>query len=180
MGLVRNFAWLSVILAGGVGVAGVPTAPKLPVVSEEQRLRLSEGLVRARDLVFQPIAAAESAASPSVAEASAKLASKVGSQRFWGSTVPQIDWGGQPVALPTERKFQGLPQLSEVSWAFQDLDLDSMPGVAGNPQLVRTVLGAHLIPGRRLSLEAGVQLPLFDDRPGMPSVEYLLHFGYRF
>lgn len=57
---------------------------------------------------------------------------------------------------------------------------DFLPGVAGNPQLLSSFAGRELFSDGRLSLEAGVQLPLFDDRPGLPEPEFIVQFRLQF
>lgn len=57
---------------------------------------------------------------------------------------------------------------------------DALPGVAGDPKLLSSFAGRNLLESGRLSLEAGVQVPLFDDRPGLPEPEFLLQFRLQF
>ena len=57
---------------------------------------------------------------------------------------------------------------------------DAMPGVAGNPKLLSSFAATPVLPNGRLSFEAGVRIPVFDDRPGMPEPEFLLQFRLQF
>lgn len=57
---------------------------------------------------------------------------------------------------------------------------DAMPGVAGDPKLLSSFAGTPLMNDGRLSFEAGVQIPVFDDRPGLPEPEFLLQFRLQF
>ena len=78
----------------------------------------------------------------------------------------------EPMALPPlapERRIPGFDLRAE---------RDALPGVAGDPRLLRSVAARPLLPSGRLTFEAGVQVPIFDDRPGMPEPEFL--FGFRF
>ena len=55
-----------------------------------------------------------------------------------------------------------------------------MPGVAGDPKLLSSFAGTPVLPSGRLSFEAGVRIPVFDDRPGLPEPELLLQFRLQF
>lgn len=57
---------------------------------------------------------------------------------------------------------------------------DAMPGVVGDPKLLSSFAGTPVLPSGRLSFEAGVQIPVFDDRPGLPEPEFLLQFRLQF
>lgn len=57
---------------------------------------------------------------------------------------------------------------------------DGMPGVAGDPKLLSSFAGTPVLPSGRLSFEAGVRIPVFDDRPGLPEPELLLQFRLQF
>ncbi len=76
------------------------------------------------------------------------------------------------------------PSLPGVFGEFPSLGIraerDSLPGVAGSPRLLSSFAGHELIRDGRWSLEAGVQVPLFDDRPGLPEPEFIVQFRLQF
>jgi len=87
----------------------------------------------------------------------------------------------RPIVLPDAA---GDASLQGVFGEFPSLGIraqrDSLPGVAGSPMLLSSFAGHELIHDGRWSLEAGVQLPLFDDRPGLPEPEFIVQFRLQF
>lgn len=87
----------------------------------------------------------------------------------------------EPIELPGPA---ALPSLPGVFREFPSLGIraqrDSLPGVAGNPQMLSSFAGHELFQDGRWSLEAGVQLPMFDDRPGLPEPEFIVQFRLQF
>lgn len=60
------------------------------------------------------------------------------------------------------------------------LDEQSLDGVTGSPQMFSTSLHRALTESGDIGVEAGLQLPLFDDRPGMPTPELVFGIRVRF
>ena len=87
----------------------------------------------------------------------------------------------EPIVLPGPA---GEPTLPGVFREFPSLGLraqrDTLPGVAGSPQMLSSFAGHELFLDGRWSFEAGVQLPLFDDRPGLPEPEFIVQFRLQF
>jgi hypothetical protein len=87
----------------------------------------------------------------------------------------------EPIVMPGPA---GEPALPGVFREFPSLGIraqrDSLPGVAGSPQMLSSFAGHELIRGGRWSLEAGVQLPIFDDLPGLPEPEFIVQFRLQF
>lgn len=88
---------------------------------------------------------------------------------------------GESIVLPGAA---GEPSLPGVFSEFPSLGIrsqrDTLPGVAGNPQMLSSFAGHELFLDGRWSLEAGVQLPMFDDRPGLPEPEFIIQFRLQF
>jgi hypothetical protein len=87
----------------------------------------------------------------------------------------------RPIVLPDSAGESTLPGVfSEFPSLGIRAQRDSLPGVAGSPRLLSSFAGHELFHDGPLSLEAGVQLPLFDDRPGFPEPEFILQFRLQF
>lgn len=88
---------------------------------------------------------------------------------------------GEPIVLPGAA---GEPSLPGVFSEFPSLGIraqrESLPGLVGNPQMLSSFAGHELFLDGRWSLEAGVQLPMFDDLPGLPEPEFIIQFRLQF
>jgi hypothetical protein len=78
----------------------------------------------------------------------------------------------------------GEPTLPGVFSEFPSLGIraqrDSLPGAAGSPRMLSSFARYELFHDGRWSLEAGVQLPMFDDVPGLPEPEFIVQFRLQF
>lgn len=146
-------------------------------------LTLNEWSEAGRELPLDPVSPTPMAASvalPTPVAALVGMMMRVAEARVTSSVfpAPQLRMLDEilvdPIQPATRNPLQTIPGVTLRAVK------DGIPGVVGSPKLLSSFAGTPVLPSGRLSFEAGVQIPVFDDHPGMPEPEFLLQFRLQF